>query len=71
MAETKSTKKSWLDVYKANYEGTSDEAKSVKEYLKENYKGNSYIPWATMERLTYMQDPDAVFEKLTDPSKAT
>lgn len=65
MAETKSTKKSWLDVYKANYEGTSDEAKSVKEYLKENYKGNSYIPWATMERLTYMQDPDAVFEKLT------
>ena len=65
MAETKSTKKSWLDVYKSNYEGTSDEAKSVKEYLKENYKGNSYIPWATMERLTYMQDPDAVFEKLT------
>lgn len=54
----------WLKQYKENYEGKSDEALSVKDYLKENYKGNSYIPWATMERLTYMQDPDAKFEKI-------
>lgn len=54
----------WLKQYKENYEGKSAEAKSVAEYLKENYKGNSYIPWATMERLTYMQDPNAKFEKI-------
>lgn len=54
----------WLKQYKENYEGKSDEAKSVADFIKENYKGNSYIPWATMERLTYMQDPDAKFETL-------
>ena len=54
----------WLKQYKENYEGKSAEANSVAEYLKENYKGNTYIPWATMERLTYMQDPNAKFEKI-------
>lgn len=54
----------WLKQYKENYEGKSDEAKSVAEFIKENYKGNNYIPWATMERLTYMQDPEAKFETL-------
>lgn len=54
----------WLKQYKENYEGKSTEAKSVAEYLKENYKGNAYIPWATMERLTYMQDPNATFTKI-------
>lgn len=54
----------WLKQYKENYEMKSAEAKSVEDYLKENYKGNAYIPWATMERLTYMQDPEAKFEKI-------
>lgn len=54
----------WLEIYKKNYEGKTEEAKSVAEYLKENYKGNSYIPWATMERLTYMQDPNAEFKTI-------
>lgn len=54
----------WLKQYKENYDGKSAEAKAVAEYLKENYKGNAYIPWATMERLTYMQDPNAKFEKI-------
>lgn len=54
----------WLKQYKENYEGKSAEAKEVAEFIKENYKGNSYIPWATMERLTYMQDPNAKFEKI-------
>lgn len=54
----------WLKQYKENYEGKSDEAKEVAEYLKETYNGASYIPWATMERLTYMQDPDAKFETI-------
>lgn len=62
MAETK--KKTWIEVYVANYEGKTPEAQSIKDYLKENYKGNSYVPWATMERLVYMQDSDAKFEKL-------
>jgi len=56
--------KSWLDQYKENYEGKSAEANEVADYLKETYNGSSYIPWATMERLTYMQDPDAEFKKV-------
>lgn len=51
----------WLEVYKANYNGQTPEAKELQEFLKSNYKGNSYVPWATMERLIYMQDPDANF----------
>lgn len=54
----------WLKQYKENYEGKSPEANEVADYMKDNYKGNSYIPWATMERLTYMQDPTAVFTKI-------
>lgn len=58
------TKKSWKDVFIENYLGKSDLAKEVEPFLKDNYKGNAYIPWATMERLTYMCDPDAVFENI-------
>lgn len=61
-------KRTWLTQFIDNYEGKSKEAKEVAEFVKENYKGNSYIPWATMERLTYMQDPNAVFETLTSPN---
>lgn len=59
--------KNWLDQYKENYNGKSAEAKEIASYLKETYKGDKYIPWATMERLTYMQDPNAEFKTiLTD-----
>lgn len=57
-------KKSWREVFLENYNGTSDVAKEVEPFIKENYKGNAYIPWATMERLTYMCDEDAVFENI-------
>ena len=57
-------RKSWKEVFTENYNGTSDVAKEVEPFLKENYKGNSYIPWATMERVTYMCDEDATFENL-------
>jgi len=57
-------KKSWKDIFLENYNGTSDVAKEVETYLKDNYKGNTYIPWATMERLTYMCDEDATFENI-------
>lgn len=62
MAEIK--KKSWKEQFIENYNGKSEEAKEVADFMKANYKGNSYIPWATMERLTYMQDPNAIFETL-------
>lgn len=62
MSEIK--KKTWKEQFIENYNGKSIEAKEVAEFVKENYKGNSYIPWATMERLTYMQDEDAKFETL-------
>ena len=58
------TKKTWKEVFLENYNGKSEIAKEVEPFLKENYKGNSYIPWATMERLTYMCDEDAVFENI-------
>ena len=54
----------WLKQFIENYNGRSAEAKEVADFIKENFKGNNYIPWATMERLTYMQDPEAVFETL-------
>lgn len=57
-------KKNWKDVFLENYNGKSEVAKEVEPFIKENYKGNSYIPWATMERLTYMCDEDAVFENI-------
>lgn len=59
--------KIWLDQYKENYNGKSAEAKEIASYLKETYNGANYVPWATMERLTYMQDPNAEFKTiLTD-----
>ena len=57
-------KKSWKEVFTENYLGKSDLAKEVEPFLKDNYKGNAYIPWATMERLTYMCDEDATFENI-------
>ena len=57
-------KKSWKEVFIENYLGKSELAKEVEPFLKDNYKGNAYIPWATMERLTYMCDEDATFENI-------
>lgn len=57
-------RKSWKEVFTENYNGTSDIAKEIEPFIKENYKGNTYIPWATMERITYMCDEDATFENL-------
>lgn len=56
--------KTWLDVFTENYNGKSELAKSVEEFLKSNYKGNIYLPWATMERITYMLDPNSEFKNI-------
>ena len=48
-------------MFTANYNGETPQAKELENFLKQNYKGNDYIPWATIERLTYEQDPDADF----------
>lgn len=58
-------KKKWIEQFNENYYGGSQEAKELEKYLKTTFKGNAYIPWAVMERMTYQQDPDAVFEKVT------
>ena len=57
-------RKSWKEIFTENYNGTSDVAKEIEPFIKENYKGNTYIPWATMERVTYMCDENAVFENI-------
>lgn len=49
----------YVKQFKENYEGRSPEAKEIENFLKETYKGNAYIPWATMERLMIMQDPES------------
>lgn len=56
----------WLKQWKENYEGKSKEHKELEPFLKENYKGNIYIPWATMERLAIMQDPNFEFKVLKE-----
>lgn len=62
MEKEKLVKLTWIEQFKLNYEGKSGEARELEEFMKKNYKGNSYIPWAVIERMTYMQDPDADFE---------
>lgn len=57
-------RKSWKEVFVENYNGTSDIAKELEPFIKDNYKGNTYVPWATMERVTYMCDEDATFENI-------
>lgn len=72
--ETKKTKKAspakaertWKEIFKANYEGTSEEAKSLEPFIKHTYKGDPYIPWAVMERLTYMCDENAKFTNIAN-----
>lgn len=51
----------WLEIFKANYNGETEESKELEKFLETTYNGASYIPWATMERLTYIQDPNAEF----------
>jgi hypothetical protein len=58
----------WLIQFLDNYNGISAEAKSLEKELQKNYKGNSYVGWATMERLTYQQDPFATFEVMISPN---
>lgn len=53
----------WLEQFNSNYKGISNEAKELQEFMKEK-TGYKYIPWATMERLTYQQDPEALFEQV-------
>lgn len=60
----KENNKTWLEQFKANYNGTSDESKELAEFIKSTYNGATYIPWATMERLTYMQDANAKFNTI-------
>ena len=64
MEKEKVVKLTWIEQFKLNYEEKSAEAQELEEFMKKNYKGNSYIPWAVIERMTYMQDPDADFEAL-------
>lgn len=55
----------WIKIYKDNYNGLTEQAKDLENYIKSMGKA-SYIPWATMERMIYEQDPTAEFEVLTN-----
>ena len=51
----------WLEQFTQNYHGKSEQARELEQFLKKNYQGSSYIPWATMERMVYQQDAEATF----------
>ena len=57
-----SMREKWLKQFKENYSEASVQAKELKHFIKTAAKGGSYIPWATMQRMLYEQDPDADFE---------
>lgn len=54
----------WKNQWLANYKCETEEAKECLQYQKETYKGDPYLPWAFMERVFYMQDPNAEVEFL-------
>jgi hypothetical protein len=54
----------WAGLFYDNYYGRTPQAQSLEPFLKQTFKGNAYLPWAVMERLTYMQDPKATFIKV-------
>lgn len=58
------TPRTWKEVFIANYEGKSEEAKMIEPHLKSTFKGDPYIPWAVMERLVYMCDENAEFTNI-------
>lgn len=49
----------WRQKFLDNYNGVTQEAKDLEPFLKENYKGNPYLPWATMEKAMLLQDPES------------
>ena len=55
----------WIEIYQANYKGETDEAKECEKFLKQNYKGNPYLPWAFMIRAMLQQDVEATFHVIT------
>jgi hypothetical protein len=57
-------KRAWIDVFTENYLGKSAVSQEIEDFMKENYKGNPYLPWATMERITYQLDPKARFTNI-------
>ena len=59
--------KTWLETYLKNYNGKSNEAKEIIDFVNQTFNGADYVPWATMERLTYMQDPEARFTTILTP----
>jgi hypothetical protein len=58
----------WLEQFTQNYQGKSEQGRELEQFLKKNYQGSSYIPWATMERMVYQQDPEATFKLRTASS---
>lgn len=52
----------WSSIWRENYQGKTTEAKEVEGFLKKNYKDFKYVPWATMNRLMLMQDPNSNVE---------
>src|SRR6056297_3200259 len=56
-----SSKETWLKIFNDNYNEASPQAQELKDYVKNNYQGSSYIPWAVMQRTIFQQDPSAEF----------
>jgi len=64
-------KEKWLEKFTANYKGQTEEAKELQKYVKDGFQGGVYIPWAVMQRMIYMQDPEAQFIIHENPQGGT
>ena len=58
--------KKWIEVWNANYNGSSDASKELDKFAKKNYQSHKYIPWSTMQRLLYQMDSDADIEVMVN-----
>ena len=52
----------WKKWFNDNYNGVTEQAKELADVTKKAVKGGTYVPWATMQRMVYQQDPYASHE---------
>lgn len=61
--------KLWKDVWLDNYNGTSEAHKDLEQFMKKNYKGHQYVPWAVMVKWLYLLDENSELVVVVDDSE--
>lgn len=63
--------KLWKEVWLENYSGVSEAHKDLEQFMKKNYKGHQYVPWAVMVKWLYLLDENAELVVETNPINNT